>query len=288
MKHNNLGTTGVTVSRLALGTLLLSSFGNTDRRECIDTIVRAVERGINYIDTADSYADGDSECVVGEALPHLRRDELFLASKVGFPVGPGLNVEGVSRRWIVAACDASLRRLGTDYIDLYQVHIPSPDTDIDDTLGAMSDLVHEGKVRYIGSSNYSAKEIVEAQWAAWRRSRERFRTEQCQYSLLARHAEVDVFPTCQQYGLAGVVWSPLAAGWLTDDFGAGRANTPRARVRGESLPTRYDLSLPENRRRVEVIDAIREVARGCGLSPFSWRWRSSWNIRPCLRPSSVR
>jgi aryl-alcohol dehydrogenase-like predicted oxidoreductase len=266
MKYENLGTTGVSVSRLALGTLLLSSFGNKDRGQCVEVILRAVENGINYIDTADSYSDGESESIVGEALSHLNRYELFIATKVGFPIGEGRNVQGASRRWIIAACEASLRRLGIDYIDLYQVHIPSPETDIDDTLGALSDLVHAGKVRYTGSSNFSATEIVEAQWAAARRCRERFRTEQCQYSLVARHAEREILPTCRHHEVAGVAWSPLGAGWLTGDYGTGKANTPRSQPRAEALRTRYDLSLPENQRRLEAVDQIQLVAQASGLS----------------------
>jgi aryl-alcohol dehydrogenase-like predicted oxidoreductase len=266
MKYENLGTTGVSVSRLALGTLLLSPFGNKDRDECLEVIRQAVDSGINYIDTADSYSDGDSESILGEALSNLNRDELFIATKVGFPIGENRNAQGASRRWIIAACEASLRRLGTDYIDLYQVHIPSPETDIDDTLGALSDLVHAGKVRYTGSSNFSATEIVEAQWAAARRSRERFRTEQCQYSLLARNPEREIFPACRNYGLGAIAWSPLGAGWLTGDWGTGKANTPKSQPRAEAIPARYDLSLPANQRRLETVDQIQLVAQASGLS----------------------
>lgn len=166
----------------------------------------------------------------------------------------------------MTACEASLRRLHTDYIDLYQVHIPSPDTDIDDTLGAMSDLVHAGKIRYAGTSNFSAREIVEAQWTAAVRSRERFRTEQCEYSLLAREPEHSILPACRHYGLGGVVWSPLAAGWLSGDFGTGRASKPRSKARADAIPSRYDLSLPENQRRLAALDELLLVAQNCGLS----------------------
>ncbi|HLH28274.1 MAG TPA: aldo/keto reductase, partial [Acidimicrobiales bacterium] len=162
-----------------------------------------------------------------------------------------------------AECENSLRRLGTDYIDLYQNHRPSPDVDIDETLGALSDLVHAGKVRYIGSSTFPADDIVEAQWVAERRNRERFVTEQPPYSILVRGVEAAVLPRCQQFGMGVLSWSPLAGGWLSGAFGSGRENRSR---RSAMLPDRYDLSLPGNQEKLRAVDALDELARSAGLT----------------------
>ena len=182
MDYRLLGTTGLRVSKLCLGTLMLGATGNPDHAEGVRIIQAAVSSGINFIDTADSYSDGEAELIVGKALKGLKRDEIVLTSKVGWPMGPDPNAQGASRRWVIAECENSLRRLGTDHLDIYQIHRPSPETDIDDTLGALDDLVRAGKIRYAGSSNFAAHQIVEALWDAERRGRERLRTEQPQYS----------------------------------------------------------------------------------------------------------
>ena len=257
MEYRTLGTTGIRVSKLCLGTLMLGAMGNTDHADSVRIISRAVEEGINFIDTADSYSDGEAEIIVGKALKRLQRDDIVLTSKVNWPMGRDPNRQGNSRRWIIAECENSLLRLGTDYIDLYQIHRPSPETDIDDTLGALSDLVRAGKIRYAGSSNFAAYQVVEAQWVAERRVRERFRTEQSQYSILARDIEAELLPVCQQYGLGVLAWSPLAAGWLSGEFGEGRANTSK---RSAMFPDRYDLSLPENQRRLEAVNKLQRLA----------------------------
>lgn len=178
-------------------------------------------------------------------------------------MGEGKNRSGNSRRWIVAECEQSLRRLGTDRIDLYQIHRPDPSCSIDETLGALSDLVHEGKILYFGTSTFPAHELVEAQWVAERRSRERFVTEQPPYSILARGVEADVLPVCVEYGIGVIPWSPLAGGWLSGSFGAGKENSSR---RSSRLPDRYDLSLPENQRKLDLVTALESLSTDAGLS----------------------
>jgi len=242
---------------------MFGAWGNTDHDDSIRIIDRAVEAGINFIDTADVYSAGESEVIVGKALKGLRREEIVLATKVHGTMGPDPNSQGNSRRWIIAECENSLRRLETDYIDVYQVHRPSPETDIDDTLGALSDLVRSGKIRYAGSSTFPAHQVVEAQWVAQYRARERFRTEQPQYSILARGIEADLLPVCKQYGMGVLSWSPLAGGWLSGAFGEGKQNTSR---RSAMLPARYDLSLPMNQQKLAVVIALEELAQERGLA----------------------
>ncbi len=242
---------------------MFGAWGTTDHDECIRIIERAFDAGINFVDTADVYSAGESEEIVGKALARTRRDHVVLATKVHGQMGRDPNAQGNSRRWILAECENSLRRLGTDYIDLYQIHRPSPDVDIDETLGALSDLVHAGKVRYIGSSTFPADDIVEAQWVAERRNRERFVTEQPPYSILVRGVEAAVLPRCQQFGMGVLSWSPLAGGWLSGAFGSGRENRSR---RSAMLPDRYDLSLPGNQEKLRAVDALDELARSAGLT----------------------
>src|ERR1700684_3609680 len=202
MEHRTLGRTGVSVSKLCLGAMMFGDWGNKDHDESIRIIHRALDAGINFIDTADVYSRGESEQIVGKALSGGRRDDVVLATKVHGTMGDDPNQFGNSRRWIIKEVEDSLRRLGTDWIDLYQIHRPEADTDIDETLGALSDLVHAGKVRYLGSSTFPASQIVEAQWAARPRGRERFVSEQPPYSMLVRGIEADVLPTCQRHGVA--------------------------------------------------------------------------------------
>ncbi|HXW39155.1 MAG TPA: aldo/keto reductase [Acidimicrobiales bacterium] len=263
MELRNLGRTGIKVSPLCLGAMMFGAWGTTDHDECVRIISRATDAGFNFIDTADVYSAGESEEIVGKALARIDRESIVLATKVHGQMGRDPNAQGNSRRWIIAECENSLRRLGTDYLDLYQIHRPSPDCDIDETLGALSDLVHAGKVRYLGSSTFPADEIVEAQWVAERRNRERFVTEQPPYSILVRGAESAVLPRCQQFGMGVLSWSPLAGGWLSGAFGAGRKNESR---RSAMLPDRYDLSRPENTRKLEAVDALLSLADGAGLS----------------------
>lgn len=221
MQYRTLGRTGIKVTPYALGAMMLGSLGNPDRREGVRIIHRALDAGINLVDTADRY--GDSEEVVGEALQG-RRDQVVLATKFHGPVDDDVNHRGASRRWIVQAVERSLRNLRTDHLDLYQLHRPDPDTDIEETLSALTDLVRQGKVRAIGSSSMRGSEIVEAQWAAERRGFERFRSEQPNYSVLDREIEREILPVAQRYGMGTLVYSPLAGGALTGRYRAGQAN----------------------------------------------------------------
>jgi aryl-alcohol dehydrogenase-like predicted oxidoreductase len=263
MDYRTLGRTGVKVSPLCLGTMMFGVWGNQDHDDSIRIINRAVDAGINFFDTADIYSFGESEEIVGKALATLDRDNIVLATKVHGSMGKDANAGGNSRRWIMAECENSLRRLGTDYIDLYQIHRPEYGTDIDETLGALTDLVRAGKVRYIGCSTFPAYEIVQSHWVAERRGRERFATEQPPYSILTRGIEADVLPVCQEYGMGVIPWSPLAGGWLSGTFGEGKDNTSR---RSAMRPERYDLSVDTNRRKLQIVTALAELADQAGLT----------------------
>jgi aryl-alcohol dehydrogenase-like predicted oxidoreductase len=264
IEYRVLGRTGVKVSPLCLGAMMFGAWGNPDHDESIRIIHRALDAGVNFIDTADVYSRGESEQIVGKALAGGRRDHVILATKVHGTMGEDPNEFGNSRRWIIREVENSLRRLGTDRIDLYQIHRPEADTDIEETLGALSDLVHAGKVRYIGSSTFPASQVVEAQWAARRRGLERFVCEQPPYSMLIRAVEADVLPTCQRHGMGVIPWSPLAGGWLTGRYRLGQ-DVPRSR-RAERLPTRYDMSLPGNQRKLEAADALARLAEETGIT----------------------
>jgi aryl-alcohol dehydrogenase-like predicted oxidoreductase len=259
-----LGRTGTKVSPLCLGAMMFGAWGNGDHDESIRIIHRALDAGINFIDTADVYARGESEEIVGKALAGGRRDHVVLATKVHGTMGDDPNEYGNSRRWIRMEVENSLRRLGTDWIDLYQIHRPEQDTDIDETLGVLTDLVREGKVRYIGSSTFPASQIVEAQWAAEKRGRERFVCEQPPYSLLARGVEADVLPTCLRHGMGVIPWSPLGGGWLSGRYRKD-ADLPESH-RAQRIPRRYDMSLPGNQRKLEAADALAKLADEIGVS----------------------
>ena len=266
MEHRKLGSTGVSVSPLCLGAMMFGAWGNTDHEDSIRVIHRALDAGINFIDTADVYSRGESEEIVGKALAGGRRDSVVLATKVhGTMHDEDPNQFGNSRRWIVTEVENSLRRLKTDWIDLYQIHRPELDTDIDETLGALSDLVHAGKVRYIGSSTFPAHQIVEAQWVSERRGRERFVCEQPPYSMLIRRIEGDVLPVCEKYSLGVIPWSPLAGGWLSGRYRKG-GDSPGASRRAQMIPQRYDMSLPANQAKLEAADALAELAEQSGMS----------------------
>jgi aryl-alcohol dehydrogenase-like predicted oxidoreductase len=264
VEDRTLGRTGMKVSPLCLGAMMFGAWGNPDHDDSIRIIHRALDSGINFIDTADVYARGESEEIVGKALAGGKRDDVVLATKFHGRMGDDPNRRGNSRRWIMQAVDGSLRRLGTDWIDLYQAHRPSPDTDIDETLGALSDLVSAGKIRYLGSSTFPAEQIVEAQWVAERRGRERFVCEQPPYSLLVRGVEADMLPVCQRYGMGVIPWSPLAGGWLSGRYRKGQ-DVPES-TRARRLPQRYDLSQPENQRKLELADRLAAVAEEHGLT----------------------
>jgi aryl-alcohol dehydrogenase-like predicted oxidoreductase len=264
MRYRTLGHTGTKVSPLCLGAMMFGDWGNQDHDAGVRIIHRALDAGINFIDTADVYSRGESEEIVGKALAGGKRDHVVLATKVHGTMGDDPNEFGNSRRWIVKEVENSLRRLGTDWIDLYQIHRPEADTDIDETLGALSDLVRAGKVRYIGSSTFPASQIVEAQWVAERRGRERFVCEQPPYSILVREVERDVLPTAQRYGMGVIPWSPLAGGWLSGRYRLGE-DLPQSH-RAERIPGRYDMSLPANQRKLEAADALAKLADEAGIT----------------------
>ena len=257
MNYRTLGRTGIQVSPFCLGTMMFGAMGNPDHNDSIRVIHRALDAGINFIDTADAYSAGESEVIVGEALKG-RRDDVVLASKVHYPMGDDPNHRGNSRRWIITAVENSLRRLQTDRLDLYQVHRPDPSVDVEETLSALSDLIHSGKVRAIGSSTFPASEIVEAQWVAQRRGLENFRTEQPPYSIVNRNIEREVLPICQRYGLGTLVWSPLGQGLLSGRYRkAGKNDTHRSQLHGQQHFA--------DERKLEVVEQLIPLADKAGL-----------------------
>ncbi len=264
MNLRTLGKTGVHVSPLCLGAMMFGAWGNPDHEECVRIVHAAIDSGINFIDTADVYSGGESEEIVGKALAGGRRDSVVLATKFHAPMGADRNMSGNSRRWIVREVENSLRRLHTDWIDLYQVHRPDPTCDIDDTLGALSDLVHQGKVRAIGCSTFPSELIVESQWVAERRGRERFECEQPPYSIFARGVESGVLPTCERYAMGVIVWSPLNGGWLTGRY---RKGSPiPADGRPSRVPARFDLSRSEVQAKLDAVEALSTLCSKAGMT----------------------
>jgi aryl-alcohol dehydrogenase-like predicted oxidoreductase len=254
MQYRTLGRTGIKVSPYALGTLMFAtSIGNPDPEDSVRVIHRALDAGINFLDTADAY--GDSEEVVGQALKG-RRDNVVLATKFSRPTGDDPNHQGTSRRWIMTAVENSLRRLRTDHIDLYQIHRPDPTTDIEETLSALNDLIHSGKVRAIGTSAMPVSDIVEAQWTAARRNFERFHTEQPPYSILSRGIEREVLPTARRHGMGTLVWGPLGQGMLTGRVRRGGENDLR---RAGVLKHLNDSH------RIDVVEQLIPLAASAGM-----------------------
>src|SRR6201997_3611676 len=254
MQYPTLGRPGIKGTPYALGTrMFATSVGNSDPADSVRILHKALDAGINFVDTADAY--GDSEEVVGQALKG-RRDNVVLATKFSRPAGDDPNQQGTSRRWIMTAVENSLRRLQTDYIDLYQVHRLDPSTDIEETLSALSDLIHSGKVRVVGTSAMPASDIIEAQWVAERRGLERFRTDQPPYSILDRGIEAEVLPVAQRYGMGTLVWSPLAQGMLTG----------RIRKNQETdLRRAAFMSSFSSERRIDAVERIIPLAEEAGL-----------------------
>ncbi|WP_436757802.1 aldo/keto reductase [Streptosporangium sp. V21-05] len=264
MRYRVLGGTGIEVSVHCLGAMMFGAVGNPDHDDCVRIIHAALDQGVNFVDTADMYSAGESEEIVGKALKG-RRDDVVLATKVHFRMGKGPNRSGNSRRWIIKEVEESLRRLGTDWIDLYQIHRPDHSTDIEETLSALSDLVRQGKIRAFGCSTFPAEEIVEAHNVAERRGLQRFRTEQPPYSLLARGIEAGVLPVCRRYGMGVLTWSPLASGFLTGRYRKGQPidlSTGRASL----MPARFDPSIPVNAAKLDVVEKLVEVATDIGCS----------------------
>jgi aryl-alcohol dehydrogenase-like predicted oxidoreductase len=262
MQYRTLGRTGVQVSTLVLGAMNFGSIGRTDQDEATAIVDAALEAGVNLIDTADWYSAGQSEEMVGKAIAG-RRDEIVLATKAFHPMGDDPNRRGTSRRWLVTALDESLRRLGVDHVDLYQMHRWDPTTDDEETLSALTDLQRAGKIRYFGSSTFPAHRIVEAQWASREHHLRRYVTEQPPYSILQRGIETHVLPVTEQYGLGVLAWSPLASGWLSGAVRADRAITTH---RSEILPQRFDTAIPSNRARMDAVEALAAVADRAGLT----------------------
>jgi aryl-alcohol dehydrogenase-like predicted oxidoreductase len=244
--------------------MMFGAWGNPDHDDSVRIINRALDAGINFIDTADVYSGGESEEIVAKALAGTRRENIVLATKAHGAMGRDPNERGNSRRWLIRECENSLRRLGTDYIDLYQIHRPDPGTDIDETLGALTDLIRAGKICYAGSSTFPPSEIVEAQWTAERRGRERFVCEQPPYSILVRGVETEVLPVCQRYGMGVIPWSPLAGGWLSGRYRKGQ-DLPVS-LRAERLPQRYDMSLPGNQAKLDAVEQLAVLAEESGLT----------------------
>jgi aryl-alcohol dehydrogenase-like predicted oxidoreductase len=258
MRRRILGGTGISVSEVCLGTMMLGAMGNTDRVESVAMIHRALDAGVNFVDTADVYSLGESEEIVGQAL-RGRRDDVVLATKFGLPVGPDANDRGGSPRHILRALEDSLRRLGTEYIDLYQMHRADYTTDIDETLAALSDLIRSGKVRAIGCSTFPPELIVEAHRAAALGGHHRFRTEQPRYSILNRTIEAAVLPVAQRYGMGVLTYGPLGSGWLS-----GRADPTEGHRVALSAPS-FDLSVPANRAKLDAVRQLTELAADAGL-----------------------
>jgi aryl-alcohol dehydrogenase-like predicted oxidoreductase len=267
MEYRPLGRTGVTVSQLCLGAMMFGSFGNSDVDESVQIIHKALDAGINFIDTADGYSAGESEEILGKALTGDRRDKVVLAVKFGVPFDGDPSHGGASRRWITQAVEGSLRRLQTDWIDVYQVGVPDRTTDIDETLSALTDLVRAGKIRSFGASKVPASQIVEGQWTADRRGHERFRTEQPPYSMLTRAIEYDVLPTCLRHGMGVLAYSPLAGGWLSGKYRKGKEVTgPGSAARAARSSAAYDATNPANAAKLDAADALGALADEAGIS----------------------
>jgi aryl-alcohol dehydrogenase-like predicted oxidoreductase len=262
MQYRTLGRTGVQVSTLALGAMNFGALGRIDQEQATALVDAALEGGINLIDTADMYGRGESEEIVGKAIAG-RRDDVVLATKATLPMGDERNRRGSSRRWLVTALDDSLRRLGVDHVDLYQIHRWDPTTSDEETLSALTDLQRAGKIRSFGSSTFPAYRIVQAQWTAREFGLSRYVTEQPGYSILQRGVEAHVLPVAEEYRLGVLVWSPLASGWLS---GAIRAGREIATHRSTILPERFDLAVPANRARSDAVERLADVAERAGLT----------------------
>jgi len=268
VEYRVLGTTGVRVSTHCLGTMMFGGRGNGDHDDCARIILDAIDAGVNFVDTADVYSDGESEEIVGKALEG-RRDDVVLATKVHWEMGPGQNDHGNSRLWITREVESSLRRLRTDHIDLYQIHRPEQETDIEETLGVLTDLQRAGKIRYFGSSTFAGWQIVEAHGVAERRSLGRFRSEQPPYSIFTRQIERDVLPVARRYGMGVLVWSPLNRGWLTGRYrreAFDRSPESRAGRSYEVGAHLFDESRPEIQRKLDLVEDLAKIAADAGMS----------------------
>jgi len=272
MEYRNLGRTGVKVSPLCLGTMMFGRRGNPDHQDCIRVIHRALDAGINFVDTANVYSSGESEKIVGEALKG-RRHEVVLATKVHGVMGPGPNDRGNSRVHILREVENSLRRLQTSYIDLYQMHRADPDTPIEETLRALDTLVRDGKVRYVGSSTFAAWELVESYWVSDRHNLARFECEQPPYSIFVRGIEKDVLPVCAKYRTAVIPWSPLNRGWLAGKYRKGQQVDPESRA-GRSDPFIDMPDSPSGAKKLDLVEELIPMAQeiGANLAQYALAW----------------
>jgi aryl-alcohol dehydrogenase-like predicted oxidoreductase len=264
MRYRTLGRTGIKVSPYALGAMMFGAVGNPDHDDSIRIIHKALDAGINFVDTADMYSRGESEEIVGKALKG-RRDDVVLATKARFPVDfdpsgatPVVpNRSGASRRWLIQALDDSLRRLGTDYVDLFQIHQPDPDTDIEETLSVLTDLVRAGKVRTIGTSSMPASDLVRSHWVAERRGLTRLHTEQPPYSILNRGIEREVLPVVEEFGMGALVWSPLAGGLLTGRYRKNQENSTHR--------SQFGFRHLSDEQRLDAVEELIKVAQNAGM-----------------------
>ena len=269
MEYRLLGRTGVRVSPLCLGCMNFG--GRTTEEDGIRIIHAAIDAGINFVDTANVYSRGVSETITGKALAGGKRERVILATKVHGKMGDGPNDNGNHRQHIFQQVDASLRRLQTDYIDLYQIHRPQADTPIDETLDALNDLVRAGKVRYIGSSTFPAWQLVEALWVADHRHFARFACEQPPYHLFDRRIESEVLPVCRKYGTAVIPWSPLAGGWLSGKYRKGQPLPEVGRHLKQVTEKQDD---PGVQLRLDTVERLVPLAQevGCTLSQLALAW----------------
>jgi aryl-alcohol dehydrogenase-like predicted oxidoreductase len=291
MDYRRLGNSGLKVSRLCLGTMMFGRWGNTDHDDCVRIVQRALDEGINFIDTANRYCWGESEEIVGKAV-RGRRDAVVIATKVFMPGAGGVLDRGTSRRHIFLQVEESLRRLGTDWIDLYQLHRNDRDTPLEEVLGALSDLVRQGKVRYLGVSTGHASDPVDLQFSGWRlveslwlserHACERFICTQPPYSIFSRDAERDIFPVCERFGIGAIVWSPLEGGWLAGRYRRGQAPPPDSRATNETefglfVRDNFDLDSARGQRRLEVVEELVKLAAQLRVSLAAYA--TAWTLR---------
>ncbi len=291
MKYTQLGASGLTVSRLCLGTMMFGRWGNPDHADCARIVGRALDEGVTFIDTANRYGMGESEEIIGKALQGRRQDAI-LATKVFMPGPGGLLDRGLSRRHIMLQVEESLRRLRTEWIDLYQLHRRDPDTPLEETMSAFSDLVRQGKVRYLGVSTGTLEEparihfggwrMVESLWIAERRNYERFVSTQPPYSIFTREAEREIFPVCEAHGFGAIVWSPIEGGWLAGRYRKGQEPPADSRAKNQTefgafVAPRFDMTTPRAQRRLEIIETLVGFAGELGVSLA--RYATAWTLR---------
>jgi len=291
MDYRRLGNTGLKVSRVCLGTMMFGRWGNPDADDCVRIVHKALDEGVNFIDTANRYNWGESEDITGKAVQG-RREHVVLATKVFMPGTGGLLDRGTSRRHVMLQVEESLRRLGTDWIDLYQLHRNDKDTPIEEVLSALSDCVRQGKVRYIGVSTGHGSDPVEISWPGWRmvealwvserRNLERIVSTQPPYSIFSRDAERDLFPVCERFGIGAIVWSPLEGGWLSGRYRKGQKPPADSRATndtefGHFVRSAFDFDSPQGRQRLEVVEALVGMAQELGVSLAAYA--NAWTLR---------